>query len=149
MPRIDVNDEGVIDASPMVVYKAVLNELSGITHWWPMIVYKLRGDIPIDHVGAISDAAAHNRGVTLRASFKVTKIVEAESIETEIAGDLQGTGTWTFEPINGKTKVQYRIDLRTNRLLFSVLSAFVNLGKEHSAEIQKVFKALNSHLSKK
>ena len=58
MPRIDVTDEAVIDAKPIVVYEAILNEFAGVTHWWPMTVYKLRGDIPIDHEGAIFDAAA-------------------------------------------------------------------------------------------
>jgi len=29
MPKIDVIDEAVIDASPMVVYKAILNEYAG------------------------------------------------------------------------------------------------------------------------
>ena len=70
-----------------------------------------------------------NHGVTIKASFKVTKIVEAKSIEIEVAGDLAGTGTWTFEPTDGKTKVQYRLNVRTNKLLFSVISPFVNLGK--------------------
>ncbi len=149
MPKIDVTDEGVIDAQPLVVYKAILNEYAGITHWWPMTVYKLRGDVPIDHVGAISDAAAGNRWVTVRASFKVTKIVEAKSIEMEIAGDVVGTGTWIFEPTDGKTKVQYQFQVKTNKLLFSVLSPFGNLEKGHSDEIQKVFKALNSYLLKR
>ncbi len=149
MPRIDVTDEGFVDAQPMIVYKAILDEFAGVTHWWPMVVYKLRGNIPIDHEGAISDAVAGNRWVNVRASFKVTKIVEAKSIEMEIAGDLVGTGTWVLEPTNGKTKVQYQFKVRTNKLLFSVLSPFGNLEKGHSDEVQKVFKALNSYPLKK
>ena len=149
MPKIDVTDEGIVEATPLEVYQAILNELSGVTHWWPMTVYKLRGDIPIDHEGAISDAAAGNRLVTIRASFKVTRIVESKSIELEISGDIIGTGKWLFEPTDGKTRVQYQFKVRTNRLLFSVLSPFGNLEKGHSDEVQKVFKALNSFLLKK
>ena len=148
MPKIDVIDEGVIRASPIVVYKAILNEFAGFTHWWPHTIYKLRGNIPIDSVGAISDANAHNHGVTVKASFKIIKIVEAKSVEMEITGDLTGTGEWMFEPTDGNTKVQYRFKVRTNRLLFSVLAPFVNLGKGHSAEVQKVFEALNNYLKK-
>jgi phage-related protein len=60
MPKIDVVDEAVIDSSPMVVYKAILNEYAGITHWWmPYLESKLRGDIPIDHEGAIVDITLH------------------------------------------------------------------------------------------
>ncbi len=126
-----------------------MNELAGVTHWWPHTVYKLRGEIPIDHEGAISDVTAGNRVVNIRASFKVTKIVVAESIEMEIAGDLVGTGIWMFKPTDGKTKVKYHFRVRTNSLLFSVLSPFVNLEKGHSAEVQQVFKELNSYLLKK
>ena len=43
MPKFDVTDEAVIDAKPIVVYEAILHEFSGVTHWWPMTVYKLRG----------------------------------------------------------------------------------------------------------
>jgi len=148
MPKIDVTDEGIVDAPPKVVYRAILNELAGATHWWPHTVYKLRGEIPIDHEGAISDATAGNRLVTIRASFKVTKIAEDKSIEMEIAGDIEGTGTWIFEPTDGKTKVTYQFRVRTNSLLFSVLSPFVNLEKGHSAEVQQVLKELNSYLLK-
>jgi carbon monoxide dehydrogenase subunit G len=80
---------------------------------------------------------------------KRTKIVEAKSIEEEIAGDSVGTGEWTFEPTDGKTKVQYRFNCRTNRLLATLVSPFVNIGKGHSEMMQKGFKALNSYLSKK
>ena len=32
MPKIDVISEAVIDSPPMVVYKALLNEIAGVTH---------------------------------------------------------------------------------------------------------------------
>jgi hypothetical protein len=115
----------------------------------PYCESKLRGDVPIDHEGAIVDIAIHARGVTSKISAKMTKIVEAKSIEEEVAGAFVGTGKWTFEPTDGKTKVQYRFNARTNRLLFSLVSPFVNIGKAHSDTMQKGFKALNSYLSKK
>src|SRR3989337_1409624 len=138
MPKIDRLDEAIIDAPPMVVYKAILNEYAGVTHWWmPILESKLRGDMPIDREGAIWDITMHARGVTSNVSDKVTKIVEAKSIEYEVAGDFEGTGKYTFEPTDGKTKVQYRFNARTNRLLFSLLSPFVNIGKRHSDTMQK------------
>ena len=91
----------------------------------------------------------HNRGVTSKVSVKVTKIVEAKSAEMEFVDHFVGTEEWTFEPTDGKTKVQLRWNGRTNRLLFSLVSPFVDFGKGHSDVIQKGFKALNSYLSKK
>jgi len=150
MPKIDVTDEAVIDAPPIVVYKAILNEYSGITQWWmPYLESKLRGDMPIRE-GAIVDITINPTSRTKsKVSEKWTKLVEAKSIEEEIAGDFAGTGEYTFEPTDGKTKVQYRFNARTNRLLFSLVSPFVNIGKRHSDTMQKGFKALNSYLSKK
>jgi hypothetical protein len=92
----------------------------------------------------------HGGGVTFTVSGKFTKLVEAKLIEEEVAGAFIGTGTWTFEPAKkGKTKVQYRFNARTNKLLFSVLSPFVNIGKKHSDMMQIGFKACNSYLCKK
>jgi hypothetical protein len=149
MSRIDAVDEAVIDSSPVVVYKAFLNEWAGVTHLWiPYLECKLRGDIPIDREGAIFDVTVHSRG-TPKFSAKMTKIVEAKLVESEYAGDLVGTVKLTFEPTDGKTKVQHRINVRTNRLLFSLVSPFMDIGKSNSDLMQKGFKALNSYLSNK
>jgi hypothetical protein len=146
MPKYDVTDETVIDSSVMEVYKAILNEYAGVANWWmPILEFKLRGDLPIDHEGAIGDMTSKGA----KCSFKVTKIAKDNSIEMDITGDLVGTGTLTFEPADGKTKVKYRSNVRTNKALFSLVSPFVNFGKTHSDNMQKGFKALNNYLSKK
>jgi hypothetical protein len=150
MPKIDVTDEAIIDSPPMVVYTALLNEFAGVTRLFvPYYEFKLRGDTPIDHEGAIFDLAVHNKGLTSKLSAKITKIVEAKSIEVEYTGDFVGTEEYTFEPKDGKTKVRLRFNARTNSLLMSLFSPFVNIGKGHSDMVQKSFKALNSYLSKK
>jgi ribosome-associated toxin RatA of RatAB toxin-antitoxin module len=150
MPKIDVLDEAVIDSPPMVVYNALLNEIAGVTHtFMPYYEFKLRGDMPVRE-GAIFDVTVNPKSrINAKFSAKVTKIVEAKSIEEEYAGDFIGTGKWTFEPTDGKTKVQFRVNIRTNRLLFSLVSPFVDFGKSHSDVTQKGLKALNSYLSKK
>jgi uncharacterized protein YndB with AHSA1/START domain len=152
MPKIDVTDEAVIDAPPMDVYKAILDEFSGVTHWWmPYNGFMLRGDIPVDREGAVFDLIVFpkSRVASSKISVKVAKIVEAKSIELEFSGDFVGTEEYTFEPMEGKTKMQIHLNAKTNRLSLSLVSPFVNLGKGHSANMQKGFKALNSYLSKK
>ena len=150
MKNIEAVDEAVIDGPPMVVYKAILNEFAGVTHWWmPYLESRIRGDTPFRE-GAIVDFTNHGvRGITSKYSHKITKIVETKSVEVEYAGDLVGTGLWTFEPTDGKTKVQLRVSVRPKRLLFVLASPFVDIGKSHSDLIQKGFKSLNSFLSKK
>jgi hypothetical protein len=152
MPKIDVIDEAVIESPPLVVYKAILDEFAGVTHWWmPYNGFRLRGDIPVDREGAVFDLIVFpkSRIASCKISVKVTKLVEAKSIELDFSGDFVGTEEYTFEPIDGKTKIQIHLNAKTNRLALSMVSPFVNLGKGHSSNMQKGFKALNDYLSNK
>jgi hypothetical protein len=150
MAKFDVMDEAIIDAPPNIVYKAFLNEFAGSTHMFvPYYEFKLRGDIPIDHEGAIVDLAVHNGKLTSNLTAKITEMVESKSIKMEYEGDFIATEDYAFEPAEDKTKVTLRFKGRTNRLLFSFLSPFVNFGKGHSEMVHKSFNALNSQLNKK
>src|SRR3972149_11247776 len=132
MPKIDVTDEAVIDSPPLVVFEAILNEAAGVTHWWmPHWASKPRGETPIGRQGAIFDITVHRSG-TPKFSSKIMKLVEGKLIEVEHEGDFAGTGTWTFEPKDGKTKVRFRWNVRPKRLLFVLVSPFINMGKLHS-----------------
>jgi hypothetical protein len=149
MPRIDAFDEAVIDGPPLVVFKAILDEYAGVTHWrMPLMESKIREGTPVGREGAIYDGALHTFG-TPKGSIKITKIVEGKLIEVEEEGDFVATGTWTFEPTNGKTKIGYRWSGRPKRLSIRLLSPFINIRERHSDLWQKVFIALNSYLSKK
>jgi hypothetical protein len=149
MPKVDVIDGVVIDAPPMAVFKAILNEYSGVTRFWmPIIEFKPRADKPMDCEGAICDVTARNKGIAAKFSVKVTKIELGKS-DLELAGDLIGTETWTFEPVDGKTKLQIHWVGGTNRLLFSLLSPFASMEKLHSQSIQKGFEALSNSFFKK
>jgi hypothetical protein len=150
MPRIDAMNEAIIVGQPMEVYKALLNEVSGVTNWWmPYMAFKLKGDIPIDHEGAVYEATiSPTSRMNVKFSAKMTKIVEGKLIEEEVAGSFIGTASWTFEPKDGKTKTQHGFNARTNGVLYSLFSPFVDYKKNHSDIMEKGFKALNSHLSK-
>jgi hypothetical protein len=84
-------------------------------------VCRLRGGGPVCE-GAICDVTARARGVTSRVSDRMIRIVESRSIEYEETGDFVGSGKWTFEPTDGKTKLQFRRSVRINRLLISLAS---------------------------
>jgi hypothetical protein len=135
----------------MQVYKALLNEVSGITDWWmPYMKFKLRGDTPIDHEGAVYEATiSPTSRMNVKFSAKMTKIVEGRLIEEEVSGCFIGTASWTFEPVDGKTKAQHRFNARTNGVVYSIFAPFVNYEKNHRDIMEKGFKALNNYLSKK
>lgn len=148
MPKIDVTDVAVIDGQPLVVYKAILSELSGNTRWWlPHIEFKPK--CPIDFEGAVFDAAINPKSrLSVNCSAKITKLVPAKSIELEyFSGDFLGTGEYTFEPKDGKTITKYRFNVKTNNPLMPFLSHFINAGKAHSNVMQYGFKACNSYLT--
>ena len=135
----------------MQVYKALLNEVSGVTDWWmPYMKFKLRGDTPIDHEGAVYEATiSPTSRMNVKFSAKMTKIVEGKLIEEEVSGCFIGTASWTFEPVDGKTKAQHRFNARTNGVVYSIFAPFVNYEKNHRDIMEKGFKELNNYLSKK
>ena len=114
----------------------------------PYFELKPRGNVPIFGEGAIVDLIVHGRG-TPKFSAKIVKIMEGGSIDMEYSGDFVGTGKWTFERADGKTRVQKSVNYEVKRLSFVLLSPFVNMQKANSDLMQKGFKALNSYLNKK
>ena len=148
MPKIEVVDEAVINASPQVVYKAIIEEYAGVTHWFmPLLEFKHRTDTPVGVEGMTIDLLVHDAA---RPRFYETfsKVVEGKSIDIEIGGDFAGSGKWTFEPVEGKTKLTLRWDADPKRLSFILLSPFIDIGKRHSKIIQTGFVSLNNYLSK-
>jgi uncharacterized protein YndB with AHSA1/START domain len=150
MAEIDVVDEAIIDADPATVYKALINEVKGSTHWWmPYWESKPRGDITVGQVGAITDITAHSAGTT-KFTVKTTEIIENKLIRVEfVEGDFLGDGEWTLVPENGKTKIRFRWKVRPNRFLTKLMSRFVNIGKIHSKVMQAGFEGLNKYLKQK
>jgi hypothetical protein len=149
MPKIDSTEEGVIDSSPLVVYHAVLGEYSAMTHWSPGVDFKPRDGKPFDCEGTICDMTAHSHGLSSKFSAKIIGLVEGKSIEMELTGALKGNEKWTFEPFEGKTKVQVHLDAKTNSLMVSLFSPIINFEKEHSKMVQSGFKGCNDYLCNK
>jgi len=148
MARYDVVDEGIIDADCSTVFNAYVDEFRGITHWWmPLWQGKPRGDNTIIQRGSVIDIRVNHKGPAKFAA-KATEFVEDKLVNVEFfEGDFIGTGEWTFEPIDGKTKVRFRWKVRTNGLLTTLVALFINMGKAHSEVMQEGFKSLNRHLS--
>ena len=151
MPRLYACDEAIINGPQSSVFKAILDEYCGMTNWgMPYQESKPRGTIPTNREGAVVDIIIHSeraRG-TPRFSYTFTKITEPESIELQIAGDIVGKGVWTFEPIQGKTKVRFVWDVKPNRLIYILLSPFIDMAKIHSDVIVKGYTGLNEYLQK-
>ena len=141
-------DEGIIDADCSTVFKAYTDELGGITHlWMPLWESKPRGDDIIVKKGTVADIVVHYKGTT-KIAARVTEFVKDKLLNEEFfEGDLIGTGEWTFEPFDGKTKVRFRFKVKTNSLLFTLGALRIDIGKRHSEVVKELFKIWNSYLS--
>ena len=148
MARYDVVDEGIIDADCSTVFKAYTDELGGITHlWMPLFESKPRDDDIVVQKGTVGDIRVYSKG-TAKFAARVTELVEDKLVNVEFfEGDFIGTGEWTFEPLDGKTKVRFRWKAKTNRLLLTLAARSIDIGKQHSELMQELFKIWNSYLS--
>jgi uncharacterized protein YndB with AHSA1/START domain len=143
-------DEAIIDADPSAVFKALIDESNGRTHWWmPSLEAKPRGGKPNIEEGSIIDLTVHRFG-TPRLTVRVAKVVEGRALTWEVfEGDSLGVGEWTFDPISpGKTKVIFRWDVVPKRPLYRLFPSSM-LGRVHSGVMRAGFEGMNRYLTRK
>ena len=149
MREIDVTDEALIRAGPAVVYQAILDELTGKTHWSPYVEMKPRGEIPANQVGGIVDITVHRPG-TPKFTSKTIEVIENKMVRFEyVEGDYSGEGQWTLEPTDDSTQVRFRWRVQPRRWLLRMLAPFIDIGKIHSEIMKFDFEGLNRHVGPK
>ena len=149
MPKYDVTDEAIVDASPDVVYDAVVDEMDGKTSWWmPHRSMKLREGDSYGEVGALVDSAVRSRLPT-RFTTKTVEVKNNEMIRVHyIEGALRGEGLWKFESFEGKTKLSYRWRTSPSGLLLRILAPFLPVEKSHSDVTKAGFNNLAKFLDR-
>lgn len=88
----------------------ILGDAATLRHWWPSVYLKVT---PVTHggpdgVGATFDL--HTKGwlpYTLRWRLTVTEPVSLDGFALTAAGDLDGTGRWTFETDGPEVVITY------------------------------------------
>jgi hypothetical protein len=148
LAEFDVYDEAIIYAKPEVVYKALLTEFSGETHWWmPYFEAKPRQGGAADQLGTLIDITIHSNTSLLRFTGKTVEVKENELLRVEyIEGDFLGEGIWKLEPSEENTKLSFRWHCRPARLLFKILAPLINIPKRHSAVMKSGFEGLNKYI---
>jgi uncharacterized protein YndB with AHSA1/START domain len=143
-----VVDEAIIDASPERVFRALIEECNGKTHWWmPHLETKPMEGKQFGEEGSTMEMTVHRFG-TPRLGVRLTGGVEGEAMTWEIfEGGSLGTAEWTFEPVApGKTKVTLRWDVVLKRPLFRMFGPRI-LGRVHSGVVHAGFDGMNRYLS--
>lgn len=147
MAKYDVTDEATINASPDVVYKALIDEIDGKTSWWmPHLSSKLREGDSCGKVGALLEMTVHGK----RPVKLTTKAVEVKNNEmirvSYVEGALSGEGLWKLEGIEGKTKLSYRWQTSPSGLLMRIMALFLPIEKKHSDVMKAGFNNLNKFI---
>lgn len=141
-------DQVIVHASPPVVFRALLDECAGATHWWaPHVRITPVSDPPFDHVGATARSAVHS-GVTVHFLWRIGAIEPDKLIRIEYAeGDLVGVGTLTMEAVPEGTLLRYDWETQTNSWLAHILAPVLGMGKRHSHLMLLGFEGLEAYLA--
>ena len=146
-PEFDVHDEALIDADPMTVFHALVDEVRGVTRWWrPHFEAKPRNPDQFGQVGSIVDVQIRWI-VRPRFSARVREAEAGRRFRVEFfRGAFVGKGDWSFEPAGEGTHVQFHWLVRSNQWRYSLASPFVDFGAIHTKVVQAGFKGLNAHV---
>ena len=147
MTKYDVTDEAVVDSSAEKVFNALVEVFDGRVNWWlPHLSSKLRGGVSISEAGTLFDVTVHTL-FPLRFTGKTVEVQRPDKLRVQyIGGAFQGEALWTFEAVQGGTRLRLRWQTNPSGLLLKLASVCVPIGKGHSQVMQKGFARLNEHL---
>jgi ribosome-associated toxin RatA of RatAB toxin-antitoxin module len=150
MTKYDVIDEAIIDASPGSVYNAVIEVYEGKNNWWmPHLSSRLCKGSSCRDIGSLYNVTVHG----IPPITFTTKTVETRTNEmigvNYIDGAFIGEGLWTFEDLDGKTKMVFRWRTSPNSVLLRMVAPFYPIAKSHSVVMRSGFKKLKRYLEHK
>jgi hypothetical protein len=148
LTKYDVTEEALINASPEVVYNAIIDIYDGKTSWWmPDFSSRLCQGETSGTPGALYAVTIH---ALLPIKFK-TKTVEtkkAEMLRVEyVEGAFVGEGLWLFENVEGKTKISLRWRTNPGDWFMRMVAPFYPIAKNHSSVMQAGFSKLEKFLN--
>ena len=109
VPTFDLIDEDVINADVKTVFNAIIDANNYSKWWMPLVQAKIRGEEKVLQKGSMYDIEVH-RGITSKIGIRVIEIVVNKSIKLEyFEGDYIGPCEYTFESINGKTRIRFDV----------------------------------------
>lgn len=147
MTKYDVTDETVVHASSELVFDAISGVFDGKVNWWlPHLSSKLREGVSCSQVGGIFDVTVHTL-FPLRFTGKTVEVQRPEKLRVQyLAGDFQGGALWTFDTVEGGTRLRLRWQTNPSSLLVKLASICVPVGKGHSQVMRKGFAGLDRYL---
>ena len=129
--------------APRTRVQQVLTDLEHYPEWWPsQLRIRVLRTTP-DFIGSQIEV----RPMGGRFTCEVVGIEQDRVIHIGYVDGLhRGIGVWTFETVGDGTTVSYRIDLEPQGWLPRLMSHFMDFGRIHSKEMQRVFDGMESWL---
>ncbi len=147
MSEIDAVDEAIIDTDPATVAGAIMDEAMGKSHWWhPSLEMERHGDISPAQVGGLVDIIVHGPRGPVRWTNRTSEVTENTVRVEMIAGAFRGEGIWTFEPVDGKTRVRYRWRAQPSAWFLKLFAPFIDIEQSHHKVMKVGFEGLNQYI---
>jgi len=145
----DVTEEAIIHASPEAVYKAIIDIYDGKAGWWlPDFSSRICHGATSGNEGAVYEVTIHAlypiRFMTKTVGTKKNEMISVDYVD----GAFIGHGVWTFENIDGNTKISLRWRTNPGSLFMRMVAPFYPVAKNHSIVMQSGFRKLDQFLNK-
>lgn len=145
----DVIDEALLDASPGVVFRAIVDEHDGKTDWWaPHYTMAIRSGDTYAEVGMLLDNTVRVRGrFPIRFVTRTVEVRANEAIRVEyVDGSFRGEALWTFEETDGNTRLTNRWQVAPAGML-RYLAPLLPIEHSHSDTMRVGFENLAAFLA--
>jgi uncharacterized protein YndB with AHSA1/START domain len=148
----DIIDAGFIDASPDLVWQALVAELGGAASFWvPFNTFSASG--PPDQVGTEIKWTVYAKGVDkggpkFRFTSRTTAVEPGRKLTAEyFEGVFRGHVTFVVEPVNDGLGTWVSIHFKAEpRGFVKLLAKIADVSLKHSQAAQRAFSNLNSRL---
>ena len=145
----DVTDQTLINASPDLVYRAIVDEHDGKTSWWmPHYSMELRSGDSYEDVGTLLNNTVRVHGrFPIRFITKTVEVEPNEKIGVEyVGGAFRGKALWGFENVDGNTNLSLRWRTTPAGAL-RILAPLLPVEKSHSDTTKAGFENLRAFLA--
>jgi hypothetical protein len=147
--KFDVTDEAIINASPSVVFKAIVDQDCGKSNWGMPDVFKKPREDSACGIGDLIDVTLYQKSgrPPLKFTTKTVEVIKDEKIYGKyVEGPFRGEYLWSFKDLGDKTKLSFQWRTKPHSLVMKILSLFVPIEKAHSDHMRTSYVNLNKFL---
>ncbi len=147
MRQFDVTDEAMICAPRDTVYGAFVDEMNGKTTWWaPHHSFQLLSGDSFDSIGARLESRVRTKWPIKYTTETVEAVASGHIRVRYIGGSFRGEADWTFEDVEGNTRVGCHWQTTPAGSL-RLMARFLPVEKSHSDVTMAGFEKLEAFLN--